>query len=53
MLLGAVGGNVDAEKVCTILMRVVQWGQWKAVMGTAVDSAAEDGTGSGRWSRSC
>ena len=47
MLLGAVGANVEAEKVSTIRMRVVQWGQLKPVMGTAVDSAAGDGSGLG------
>ena len=46
MLLGAVGGNVEAEKVSTICMRVVQWGQRKPV-GTAGDSAPGDDTGLG------
>jgi len=47
VLLGAVGANVEAEKVSTIGMRAAQWGQRKPVMGTAVDSAAGDGIGSG------
>ena len=48
-----MGANVEGENVSTICMRVVQWGQRKPVMGTAVDSAAEDWTGLGCWSRSC
>ena len=47
MLLGAVGANVEAVNVSMISMRVAQWGQRKPGMGTAVDSAAGDGTGLG------
>jgi hypothetical protein len=47
VLLGAVGAKVEAEKVSTIGMRVVQWGQRKPVLGTAGDSAAGNGTGLG------
>lgn len=45
MLLGEVGGGMEAGNLSTIGIRMAQWGQWTPVMGGVVEWMFESGLG--------